>query len=274
MTVLLEGKLTNISLFNLLQFIKLELKTCILKITIKEINQDAKIYFNTGNIIGAEVNNLHGPEAMYRVICWWNIGNFELKEIHPSELPTPTIEQNLESILIESAKRIDECAEFRKVVYSLTSTLNFTQEAITAIKKGIDDEMPEWMPAFVKNLPRSFSVARFFEFCNLNELESCNTIKYLLATKAFQSHIISAKDISNTILDSFTMITMEFVGFEQSQQIIKEASEELKITEIEPGFAQLLDLSDKIEEKLKPFIDDEKLQEAVYRLRARITSLI
>jgi len=273
-TVLLEGNLANISLFNLLQFIKLELKTCILTIIIKEINQEAKIYFNVGNIIHAEVNNLQGPEAMYRVICWWSIGKFELKEIHPSELPTPTIQQNLEFILIESAKRMDECAEFRKVVLSLTATLSFTGEAIEVIKKGIDEESPEWIPAFVKNLPRSFSVARFFELCKCDELESCNTIKYLLATRALQSHIISVKDVANTILDSFTLIIMEFVGFDQSQQIVKEAADELQMVDAEPGFAQLLNLSDKIEEKLKPFVDDEKLQEAVYRLRARITSLI
>ena len=272
--VLLEGDLSNISLFNLLQFIKLEQKSCILKIVIKEINQEAKIYFKYGNIVHAEVNSLQGNEAMYRVICWWNMGKFELHEIHPSEIPMQTIDHSLEAILIASAKRIDECADFRKVVLSLTSVLSFTQEAISVIKKGLDEKSSKWIPTFVKELPRAFSVARFFEICKENELEACNTIKRLIETKAIQSNIIAAKDVSSSILDSLMMIVMEFIGFDQSQQIVQEASQELDILNKEPGFAQLLALSDKIEEKLSPFLDEDKLQEVVYRMRARITSLI
>src|SRR5262249_14402495 len=103
-TVLLEGNIAHLSLFNLLQLIKLEQKTCIMTLTIKELQQVAKLYFKFGAIKHAELNKLTGRDAVYRLICWWNTGEFVIQEIDEVDIPAETITVPLESILMGSAK--------------------------------------------------------------------------------------------------------------------------------------------------------------------------
>lgn len=97
-TVLLEGNIAHISLFNLLQLIKLEQKTCLMKIIIKELQQEAHVYFKGGLIKHAELNKVQGVDAVQRLICWWDKGKFSIEEINDYDIPLESINIPLESI--------------------------------------------------------------------------------------------------------------------------------------------------------------------------------
>lgn len=274
MTVLLEGNISHISLFNLLQLIKLEQKTCVMTIIIKELQQEAKIYFNQGIIKHSELNKLSGADAIYRLICWWNVGEFKIEEIDPYDIPTETITLSLENILMNSAQKTDELADLRSVVPSLESKMSFSDNAIYEIQNELNLESPDWVPGFVIELPITFSLAKYFDVCPLDELGSSATLKYMISTNIIIPNSSGIETNTNSAIESLASIVMEYLGFAQSQQLIMEACEYLQITpDITPGFSQLLSFSDYVTERLDGVVSDEILQEIEWRLRARVTSL-
>lgn len=276
MTVLLEGSLDHISLFNLLQFVKMEQKTCGMAIAIPEINQQCQMYFVQGLIRYASVNQLTGAEAMYRIIGWWQTGHFTWTSATDADIPEQNIKQPIESILLESARRIDETGHLRQQVPTLTSSLSFTEDAISAIRAIDDPDHPDWIPEFVRHLPRSFTVARFFDACPLDDWTSCKNLEYLLRTNALTPHAVEAGAAQSSAVEAFTMIAMEYVGFAEAQQVVGDACAKVGFdTEsTEQGFMHLLNLADAIAETLATTLDDEQASQASQRLRAKITSLI
>lgn len=274
-TLLLEGNIAHISLFNLLQLVKLEQKTCLMTLSIKELQQEARLYFRHGVIKHAELNKLTGKDAVYRLICWWSNGAFIIEGIDDVDIPSETISVSLESILMGSAKKIDDMSDLRAVIPTLESKVSFTAEAIYEIQNDLNMEIPEWIPGFVVELPITFSLARYFDICTLDDEGSANTLKYMLSTGVLSPHYQEIGAHSSSAIESLASIIMEYLGFAQSQELILEACETLQISpeSSNPGFAQLLAFSDYIRERISNVLDEDISQEIEWRLRARITSL-
>lgn len=274
MTTVLEGNIAHLSLFNLLQLVKLEQKTCLMTLNIKELQQEAKLYFKYGLIKHATLNKLAGKDAVYRLICWWTSGEFKIEEINESDIPTESINTSLENILMGSAKKIDDMADLRTVVPTLESKISFTPEAIYEIQNELSIEVPEWIPGFVVELPITFSLARYFDVCAFDEESASNMLKYMLSTGILTPHEQNLGSQTNSAIESLASIIMEYLGFAQSQELIMEACETLQIDpSSNPGFAQLLSFSDYMRERISELVDDDISQEIEWRLRARITSL-
>ena len=274
MRVLLEGNLAYLSLFNLLQFIKLEQKHILLHVKIKEVAQEAKVYFDQGTIIYADLNRLQGADAMYRLIGWWNYGNFQMIEVPAEELPADNITTSLDAILMESARYMDEFTDLHDSVQNLASGLAFTQKTIQMIDAG-------QLPEFTKMMPRSFTVARFFEVCPYSHWDSLTFLQELFKYKAVTTpEKANAEDLRTTNvltpIDSLESILMEFIGLEDSRRIMSDTLEHLTFERSQDfGFTQLLAVADHLVTGMEPLIkNEEELQEATYRLRARITSLL
>lgn len=274
MTVLLEGNLAYVSLFNLLQFIKLEQKDTLLHVKIKEVAQEAKVYFQMGKIMYAELNRLTGPDAMYRLIGWWDYGSFQYSAVAEDELPIPNIDISLDGILMESARYIDEFAELREVAANLASGLAFSSKALQMVEQG-------QLPEFTKMLPRSFTLARFFEACPYSHWDAMKFLQEMLKHKAILTQAqVGAEDLrmTNTLtpIDSLESIVMEFVGLGDSRKMIQEVLEDLQFERRQQfGFNQLLAIADRLVDRMSPNLrDEDEIQEATYRLRARITSLL
>jgi hypothetical protein len=272
MTVLLEGELAFISLFNLLQFIKLEQRSCLFRVEVKEVAQEAFVYFDAGRIINARLNLLKGVDAMYRLIGWWGSGHFEMTEMQAGELPAPNIQVSLDAVLMESARYMDEYAHLRKQLPTLTSGMRFSDKALQMVSDGR-------LPEFTKQLPRSFTLARFFELCPFSQWDSLQFMSEMVKHKAFQLGV-GGDDLRMTVsltpIDSLESIIMEFVGIEESHQILVESLSELGFDRFQKfGFNQLLAVADKLMDRISPLMKSEdEVQEAMYRLRARITSLL
>lgn len=274
MKVLLEGNLAYISLFNLLQFIKLEQKNTLLHVKVKEVAQEAKVYFQYGQIMYAELNRLRGADAMYRLIGWWDYGSFQFLQIPEDELPQANITEALDGILMESARFMDEFAELRQMIPNLAAGLAFSAKAIQMIDSG-------QLPEFTRMLPRSFTLARFFEVCPYNYCDSMLFVREMFKHKALlTAEMAGAEDLRTTNrltpIDSLESIVMEFVGLDDSRRFVEDVLDELQFDRRQQfGFSQLLSVADKLVERMKPNLrDEDELQEATYRLRARITSLL
>jgi hypothetical protein len=275
MTVLLEGNIENITLFNLLQLIKLEQKTCRMTISIKELQQEANLYFKLGIIKHATLNKLIGKDAVHRLICWWTKGQFKIEEIDISDIPMETINVPLESILMSAAKKTDDLVDLRALVPSLESKMSFTNEAIYEIQNNLNLEIPEWVPSFAVELPITFTLAKFFDICPYDDSDTSNSLRYMFSTNVLVPHQRQDESYAGIdAVDSLASIIMEYLGFAQSQELVNEALEVLQIDRYsKPGFSQLLAFSDYIRERISEVIDEDIAQEIEWRLRARITSL-
>ena len=274
MTVLLEGNLSHISLFSLLQFVRLEQNDCMFHVEIKEIGQEAKLYFESGTLIYAELNQLKGADAMYRLICWWDTGSFQMISCLPNELPPANISGPLDGILMESARYMDEqTTPLRKILPKLTSGVTFSEQALDMIREGK-------LPEFTKKLPRTFSVAKYFEIAPYSQWDSCKFLHEMVKAGALLTAERSSEDgeASSGLspIDSLESILMEFVGVVEAGDVMNTALTSLEFTRgQEWGFAQLLSVSDELMKYLyEKLTNEDEAQEAMYRLRARITSLV
>ena len=277
---LLEGNIASISFPNLVQLIKLEQKTAKLELSRVEISQSAEMYFVGGNLKYAAVNSLRGEEAMFRIICWWKAGTFRVLETTRDEMPEPNITRPIDWILLEGMRRMDECHHFRGIVQDLTSAVSYSQEALDAFQWDHRDP-PEWIPHWMRKLPRSFTLAQFFEQSRLGEMETCGALKSLLYSGATIAHSseagadLATTPIQRTHFDSFALIVMEFVGYELAHNLVSASCQEMGIADLENvSFGQMVDLSDRLGMAISRMVGFDQGQECMRKLRARITSLL
>ncbi len=279
-TLLLEGNVASISFPNLVQLLKLEQKTAKLELSRVEIGQTAEMYFVGGNLKYAAVNALRGEDAMFRIICWWKVGVFKVTEIEKDEIPTHNISRPIDWVLLEGMRRMDECHHYKGIVHDLTTAVSYTQDALDAFRWDQQDP-PEWIPHWMRKLPRSFTLAQFFDSSHLGELETCAALKSLLYTGAAMAHQagmspdIASSPIQRTRFDSFALIVMEYLGYEIANNLVEAACQEMGVMDLDQvTFGQMVDLSDRLGMAVSRMVGFDQGQECMRKLRARITSLL
>jgi CheY-like chemotaxis protein len=97
------GHIEGISLFNILQLLQLEQKTCALRIY--STQGEGNLSFVDGELVNAWCNDIVGPEAVYMVMSWSDV------RIDMRDNPTGshrTITHPLSHLLMESVRRQDE----------------------------------------------------------------------------------------------------------------------------------------------------------------------
>lgn len=285
--VLLEGNLGHISLPNLMQLIAMEQKTAHLTLSRVEIGQHAELHFRHGTLISAVVNNLVGDLAMYRIIGWWNAGTFKLTQVEDEyDLPQPNVTSRMDYLLLEGMRQMDATAQYRELVPQLTSAVSFTQAALDSF--GWDrSEPPEWIPGFVRALPRSFSMAQLHQACDLDEIRLANLMRMLLSTHAVRVHtdqaayqdsgydFDTAEKPKSTRYEAFAQLLMEYVGYEAAYGLLDQVIYDLGWDDLESAtFGQMLDLCDRLSHGLGQSIERKQVNDAMRRLRARATSLV
>ncbi|MEB3299971.1 MAG: DUF4388 domain-containing protein [Candidatus Sericytochromatia bacterium] len=277
---LLEGNLASISFPNLVQLIKMESKTALLELHRIEVNQHAEMYFQNGSLKYAAVNALRGEDAMFRIICWWNTGDFKVVSCNVDEVPTPNVSRQIDWILLEGMRRMDECKPFKDLLPDLTSAVSFTQEALDAFEWDKADP-PEWIPHWMRYLPRSFSMAKLFEVSTLGHKETCDALKSMLYTQGTMAHASDGAldpahaPIQKTRFDSFALICMEVMGYEAARQLVESTLAEMPNPDLDAlGFSQMVDFADRLSLAVSRQVGFDQGQDINRKLRARITSLL
>ncbi|MBM3270324.1 MAG: DUF4388 domain-containing protein [Candidatus Sericytochromatia bacterium] len=278
-SVLLEGNLASISFPNLVQLMRMEQKTAKMELSRVEVSQTAEMYFVNGQLKYASVNALRGEEAMFRIICWWNVGEFKVLAVEEADVPEVNISRQIDWILLEGMRRMDECHAFKALLPDLTDAVSFTQEALDAFEWD-RAEPPEWIPHWMRRLPRSFSMAQMFELSNLGHKETCDALKALLYTNGTFAHsddetALANKPLEKTKFDSFALIVMEYVGYDVARNLVESAVQEMGVHDMENlTFGQMVDLSDRLGMAISRMVGFDQGQDAMRKLRARITSLL
>jgi len=101
-----DGNVSEISLFDLIQFLTLARKTKILDIVYGE--QHGQIYIHEGNIVHAVTKKQIGEKAFHECLSWKS-GFFKDFEYQPPR--RVTINKNVEHLLLDAAKIMDETTQ-------------------------------------------------------------------------------------------------------------------------------------------------------------------
>ncbi|HEU5393874.1 MAG TPA: response regulator [Candidatus Methylomirabilis sp.] len=116
-----KGKLRDMSLVNLIQFLELEKKTGILSILSE--GRSGHLYFQDGKIVNALQGSLRGEGAVYRLLSWSD-GDFELESLGTTPPSGPAqISRGNQALIMEGLRRVDETARLAKQLPPLTARL-------------------------------------------------------------------------------------------------------------------------------------------------------
>jgi hypothetical protein len=285
---LLEGHLGAISLTNLLQLIALEHQSAVLKLRRIELNTEALLFFSRGKLIAASTGSCTGELAFYRIISWWKSGKFELKKITESELPPVEIHKKLDFMLLEAMHQIDEGGQYRQMITDLKDVLTFTAPAQQSfVWQSAHPQVDEWLPNYLKSLPKTFSIAQLLNLVTGDEREVNLLLRMLLNTQAVRLHSMEQEvetapaalddllDPAQVRYEGLSQILMEFLGYQDSKETLDMTLDEMEPFSLgEASFNQLIDLVDRLTMIVQQKTNRQKGQEAMKRLRARVTSLI
>lgn len=116
-----KGKLRDMSLVNLIQFLELERKTGILSVVSE--GRSGHLYFQDGKIVNAVQGTLRGEGAVYRLLSWTD-GDFELESLGTTPPSGPAqITMGNQTIIMEGLRRVDETARLAKQLPPLSARL-------------------------------------------------------------------------------------------------------------------------------------------------------
>lgn len=109
------GRITNMSLIDILQAMGPGQKTAKIDVTSKDKNQKLEMYLEKGKIVYAEMGNLKGAEAVYEAISWLD-GIWTIEPITVDKLPKSNNNLSNDAILMEGCRLLDEKARSGKLI--------------------------------------------------------------------------------------------------------------------------------------------------------------
>ena len=120
----IKGDLSQIPLTDLIQIFLLTKKSGLL--TISNPSGIAKIHFHKGSIVTAQIGNIHGIKAVFRIMTLKD-GHFEFDPNKPSKKINVTM--NTEGLLLEGMRQIDEVENIKKSFPPLETKIVLNKES-------------------------------------------------------------------------------------------------------------------------------------------------
>ena len=169
-----KGKLRDMSLVNLIQFLELEKKTGILSIVSE--TRSGHLYLQEGKIVNAVQGTLRGVEAVYRLLKWTD-GDFELESLGTTPPSGPAqITMSNQTIIMEGLRRLDETARLVKNLPPLSTRLKASPRLrqILADKKLATD-----LERFLRLFDGNRDIQAVIEESSLDDLKALENVHKL-----------------------------------------------------------------------------------------------
>jgi DNA-binding response OmpR family regulator len=131
-----SGSLEDVAVVDLLQTIAVSAKSGVA--SLKRGDREARLFFDRGQIIDAEVGDLAGEEAVYRLFTW-TTGTFEL-EFRAIERAR-VIEAPPHALLMEGLRRMDELGRLAEQLPPENAIVDIDHEALASRLNEIPDEL-------------------------------------------------------------------------------------------------------------------------------------
>jgi hypothetical protein len=102
-----HGTLEDMSLIDLLEVWRTNKRP--VRIEVSASSDHLTVYVDRGRIIHAQCGNDVGADAILRGMAWQR-GVWSIEAVDPAELPTPNIDQDIDSVLLEACVRLDKAS--------------------------------------------------------------------------------------------------------------------------------------------------------------------
>ncbi len=116
----IRGRLKDMSLPSLIQFIEMERASGILSLT--RGGDQGHIYFDGGRIVNAAMGRAQGKDAVYRLLAW-DDGDFDLERLFGGTSFEARIAASNQALLLEGLRRRDERARLQAALPPLDARL-------------------------------------------------------------------------------------------------------------------------------------------------------
>ena len=132
-----SGSLSEMSVVDLLQTIDVSRKSGVLTLVAAD-GQEGMISFDSGAVINATVEDLHGEDAIYRQLLWRD-GTFDL-EFRRVSLSERTVHRTTQALLMEGMRRLDEWSRLSELLPSFESVLEVDAAMLRERLREMPDE--------------------------------------------------------------------------------------------------------------------------------------
>ena len=163
----IEGKLTHLSLPDLLQMVEINKKEGVIKISNND--QRGVIYVKDGEIYNATMGKVEKEKALFRLLAWRE-GSFEFL---PRVITTVSrkIVNSTGNLLMEGARQSDEYNKSAKLFPPADSFLKLKAD-LSSLPKGLKSSYYEVL-SLVEYYPK---VSDLVDACSLTDFEVCQTL--------------------------------------------------------------------------------------------------
>jgi DNA-binding response OmpR family regulator/TolA-binding protein len=245
-----SGALQDMGVVDLLQTVEIGRKSGLIRFTEASGQQQATIYFKNGKVIDAELGELRGEKAIYRLLVW-NDGFFEM-DFQAVERPE-TIEMSTQGLLMEGMRRVDEWGRLLEQLPPLETKFEVDYHELTDRLSEIPDEINSILRLF----DGKRTLIEVVDASNYGDLEALNVISKLY----FEGLIYDVTSRESQEEDSAEEAVAEAVAETAPEYPLDEAAiesdEELPIAGAEPGFLNVIQFPAKDKPRIAAAIAEE-----------------
>jgi hypothetical protein len=181
----LDGNLEDFPLADVLQLINMGSRTGLLVITKNDLT--ARIWFERGQAVHAQVGDMDGEKAVYETFNWRE-GRFTFDTDATTDLRT--IDLDCQNLIMEAVRRLDEWTKLRRVIPSSNYVVTFA--AGPGDKAGnVTLQAHEWKVLSLVN--GELDVSALAEKTGFSELKTTQIIFSLLNTGLLEVHAPDSK---------------------------------------------------------------------------------
>ncbi len=165
----LKGSLTSINLADIIQLVSNSKQTGRFILS-RSTGQKGYIHLKNGEIVHAEVEEFKGEDAIFTLISW-NDGEFVFEEGN-FDIPT-SVQRPITSLLMESARRIDEWKLLRKKIGSIDAIPDF-DDIDRQERRKISLSTMEWL--VIAKIDGKKSINEISRECGINIYDTSRII--------------------------------------------------------------------------------------------------
>jgi CheY-like chemotaxis protein len=169
----LLGTLTEISLMDLLQILRMNRRSGLLELEME--GRRGTLFISEGEILDAEVGRFHGEKAFYRTLEWEG-GKFEFR---PQPVSVrPLIKRPGENLILEGLRQLDEVNKLRAAIAPPGTHLQLVRRF-----EGPPERLKPATREVLKLLEYFSSLEDILDQSTMLDLELCGTIQALVDRK-------------------------------------------------------------------------------------------
>jgi DNA-binding response OmpR family regulator len=189
------GRLSDLGLADIIQMLAFGRKTC--QVELERADEQANLYFQEGKMTHAQSGKKTGTSALFHLLAWSD-GHFTIRS--DVTAPEPSVTQELEEILLEGIRQLDEFERMKHKLPDFTAIPHLTSNEPPA---GFD-------PAVLASIDGAKSIQEIINTSPVADLAVVTAI-----ARGYEQGFITFKDLALVIKPQPEAINLLVLGFDR-----------------------------------------------------------